>query len=133
MLLDDRCWERRGRRSARACDGRDAEQADGSFGSRDSIVVGLLGDLCCIPLLAGRGSYLLVVVREEGVGWGSPSERAVSVDEVDGVGDLVETLLNVPYEIRVEDDPSDPVGQGAVFFVGDDAARKMVVVDRLAV
>ena len=41
--------------------------------------------------------------------------------------------MNVPYEVRVEDDPSDPVGQGAVFFVGDDAARKMVVVDRLAV
>ena len=45
--------------------------------------------------LTGRGSYLLVVVGEEGVGWGGPSERAVSVDEVDGVGDPVETLLNV--------------------------------------
>ena len=116
-----------------ACDGRDAEQADGSFGSRNRIVVGLLGGLCRILILTGRGSYLLVVVGEEGVGWGGPSERAVSVDEVDGVGDPVETLLKVSYQVRVEDNPSDPVGQGAVFFVRNGAARKKVVVNRLVV
>ena len=96
-------------------------------------MVGRVGDLCRVLLLTGWGSYLLVVVGEERVGWGGPSERAVSVDEVDGVWDPVETLVDVPYEVWVEDDPSDPVGQGAVFFVRDGAARKMVVVDQLAV
>ena len=115
------------------CDSRNAEHTNGPLCGCYCGLVGLLGNLCHILLLAGRGSYLIVVVREEGVGWGSPGERAISVNEVDGVGDLVETLLNVPFEVRMEDNPSNPVGQGTVFFVRDNAVRKMVVVDRLAV
>ena len=84
-------------------------------------------------LLGLGGSHLLVVVDEYGVGGGGPGQGTIGRDKFHGAWNLVEALAHMSHQVGVYDDPTDPVGKGTVVLVGNDAAGKVVVVDRLAV
>ncbi|KAI0324236.1 hypothetical protein GY45DRAFT_1340929 [Cubamyces sp. BRFM 1775] len=72
-------------------------------------------------LLLGIGHQgPLVIFEENSIGRGSPSERAVDVNEVFDLGEMTNPGLDVTVEVRVDDNPANAISEGA-FIVDRDS------------